>query len=65
MLMRPRYNPEWAALRAAVVEVQAHSDKRLQHRYGRLNIQNAFLLRPPCARRMLDTLLDRNAQVLV
>jgi hypothetical protein len=65
MLVRPRYNPEWTTLRAAVVEVQAHSDQRFQHRYGRLDIQNAFLLRPPRALRMRDTLLDRNAEVLV
>jgi hypothetical protein len=65
MPVRPRYNPEWTALRAGVVEVQAHSDQGFQHRYRRLDIQNAFLLRPPRALRMRDTLLDRNGDVLV
>src|SRR5687768_3089132 len=65
MSMRLRYNPERTALRAGVVKVQAHSDQRFQYWYRRLDIQNAFLLRPTRALRMRDTPLDRNAEVLV
>ena len=65
MPMRPGYDAQRTTLGAAVIEMRAHGDERLQHRHGRLHINYAVLFGPTCALGMRDPLLDWNTEILV
>jgi len=65
MPVRPGHDPERTTLRATVVEVHAHRDEGFEHGRRWWDVQNAFLLRPTCPLRMLDSFANRNAEVLV
>ena len=63
--VRPRYDAERAIRGAAVIEVHAHGNERLQHGHRGLDVENAFLFGPAGTVAVRDTFLDRDTQILV
>jgi len=63
--VRAAHDPQRAVVRAAIVQVQAHGKHPFQHRHGRLDVRHASLDRPAVVSGRIDSVRDRNAEILV